>query len=96
MEACTLMCDLMMLFIGLQELGNKLCTMKASAGPLLEQLVLAGGDAAAIALAAITQTTCGDSGKQAAVDAFWNSTALWNMGDLMRCALRLLGGAGRQ
>lgn len=57
----------------------------ASAAPLLEERFYAGGDAAVLALAALTQTVCSDASvKQAAVDAFWNSTSVWNVTNTMR------------
>lgn len=68
-----------------QELGRTICMLGASAAPLLEERFYAGGDAAVLALAAITQTTCSDgSAKQAAVQAFWNSTSVWNATNAMK------------
>lgn len=68
-----------------QELGRTICMLGASAAPLLEERFYAGGDAAVLALAALTQTVCSEASvKQAAVDAFWNSTSVWNVTNTMR------------
>lgn len=62
----------------LQELGSTICLLGASAGPLLQERFYAGGEAAVVALAAITQTTCNNAtAKQAAVDASWNAQSTW-------------------
>lgn len=60
-----------------QNISSALCSEKAAAAPLLARFIQSGGDAAVVALAAMTQANCSDPAAAAdAQQAYINSTLL--------------------